>query len=88
MKHDAKTSWMKTHAIPNTRALYETAGHIQQCKSHGLCLLKQSSVAIFHGAQSHSESLRKLQRDFVRELGLTEEDVFLEHQFTPLELRR
>ena len=45
-------------------------------------------MAILHAAQSHLDSLDKLQRNFIRELGLSEEEAFLAHHLAPLELRR
>ena len=64
------------------------AGVIQQFKSHVLCLLEQSAVAIYHAAQTHLESLNALQRNFVSELGLSEAEAFLVHKLAPLALRR
>ena len=56
--------------------------------AHVLCLLEQSALAIFHAAQSHLESLNRIQRSFVQELGLTEAQAFLQFRLAPLELRR
>ena len=78
----------KIQAILQNRAFYDTAGVIQQYKSHVLCLLAQPCVAIRHAAQAHLDSLGRLQRSFIRELGLSDEEAFLAHQLAPLELRR
>ena len=78
----------KIRAILNTRAYYDTLGLLQQYKAHILCLLAQSALAIFHAAQSHLESLNRIQRSFVQELGLTEAQAFLQFRLAPLELRR
>ena len=78
----------KIRAILNTRAYYDTLGLLQQYKAHVLCLLGQSALAIFHAAQSHLESLNRIQRSFVQELGLTEAQAFLQFKLAPLELRR
>ena len=59
----------KIQAILKTRAFYNAAELIQQFKSHVLCLLEQSAVAIYNAARTHLESLNALQRNFVRELG-------------------
>ena len=78
----------KIQAILNTRAYYDTTGLLQQYKAHVLCLLEQSSVAIYHAAQTHLDALDRLQRSFVEELGLSENEAFLAHNLAPLQLRR
>ena len=83
-----KKALPKIQAILRTRGFYETAGIIQQFKSHVRCLLEQSAFAIYHAAQSHFESLSALQRSFVRELDLYEAEAFLVHKLAPLALRR
>ena len=75
-----KKAWPKIQAIFRIRAFYDTAGFIQQYNSHVLCVLKQSSVAIRHTAQMHLDVLYKLQRKFICELGLSNEEAFLAHQ--------
>ena len=83
-----KKARQKIQAILKTRGFYDTAGIIQQFKSHVRCLLEKSAVAIYHAAQSRLESLNALQRNFVRELGLSEAEAFLVHKLAPLALRR
>ena len=83
-----KKAGPKIKAILNTRAYYNTDGLVQQYKSHVLCLLEQSAVAIYHAAQTHLESLNNLQRKFIHELGVSDEEAFLRHKLAPLELRR
>ena len=58
----------KIQVILNTLAYYDTTGLLQQYKAHVLCLLEQSSVAIYHAAQSNLDALDRLQRGFIKEL--------------------
>ena len=75
----------KIRAILNTRSYYDTGGLLQQYKVHVLCLLGQSALAIYNAAQSYLDSLNRVQRSFIQELGLTEEEAFLKFQLVPLD---
>ena len=66
----------EAQTILKTRALYDTADFIQKYKSHILCLLEQSSVAIFHATQPHLDSLDKLQWNLICQLDLSDEETF------------
>ena len=61
---------------------------MQQFKTHVLCLLEGSTAAIFHAASSHLEKLNTLQRNFVTNVGLSEEEAFMDYNLAPLKLRR
>ena len=61
---------------------------MQQYKAHVLCLFEQSCVSIYNASQTHLEALNRLQRSFIKELGLTDEETFLVYNFAPLGLRR
>ena len=80
----------KINAILATRHFFDTTGLVQQYKSHVLCLLEGSSIAIRHAAISHLETLDSLQNRFLREIGLDEKEAFLNPVFNlaPLQLRR
>ncbi len=88
IKRIQKKAKPKIKAILSTRGYYRTVDMIQQYKTHALCLLEASVCAIYHAAQSHLNSLDSIQAHFVRELGLTEEEAFLQYKLPPLELRR
>ena len=77
----------KIRAILNTRSYYDTVGLLQQYKAHVLRMLEQSALAIFNAAQSYLDSLI-VQRSFIQDLDLTEEEAFLKFQLVPLKLRR
>ena len=44
--------------------------------------------AISHASDTHLHRIDNMQRSFSRELGLSEETAFLEHNFAPTQLRR
>ena len=67
----------KIKAILATRNLYDTKGMTQQYKTHILCLLEQSSGAIYHASEVPLHSIDPLQAQFVREVGLTESEAYL-----------
>ncbi len=66
----------------------QNPNRIQQYKAHVLSLLEQSAGAIYHAADSHLDVLDSLQRRFLREIGLSENNAFLKHNLAPLRLRR
>ena len=78
----------KISAILASKWFYDTPGLIQQYKAHVLSLLEQSAGAIYHAADSHLDVLDSLQRRFLREIGLSENNAFLKHNLAPLRLRR
>ncbi len=78
----------KIKAILSTRSVYSVRDLIQQFKTHVWCLLEASNIAIYHVSATHLESIDVLQSQFVREIGLSEEQAFLEHNLAPLKLRR
>ena len=78
----------KIKAILATMGFYNTSDMIQQYKSHALCLLEASVGAIYHAAQSHLDTLDRMQTRFVEALRLMEQQAFLEHNLAPLKLRR
>jgi hypothetical protein len=78
----------KLKAILRTRHLYSTADLIRRFKAHALPILEGSNGAICHAYGSHLKKLDVLQAYFVRELGISPEVAFLEHNLAPLNLRR
>ena len=78
----------KIKAILATRYVYSVKDLVRQFKAHVWCILEASNIAIYHTSISHLESLDVLQTEFLRDIGLTEETAFLEHNMAPLKLRR
>ena len=83
-----KKTMPKIKAILAHRHFFDTRGLMHQYKAHALCQLEMSASAIYHAADSHLIVLDKMQQFFIRELGLTEEHAFLQHNLAPLALRR
>ena len=75
-------------AILATRGVYSVKDMLRQFKAHVWCILEASNVAIYHASATHLESLDNVQSHFLRELGISVESAFLEHNFAPLKLRR
>ena len=78
----------KIEAILATKHFYDTPGLIKQYKSHVLCLLEGSALAIYHAAVSNLDKLDDLQFHFLRAIGVTESEAFVNHNLAPLRLRR
>ena len=78
----------KIKAILATKPFYATPGLIKQYKSHVLCLLEGSAIAIYHAAESNLDKLDDLQSHFLRDIGVTESEAFLNYNLAPLRLRR
>ena len=53
---------------------------MQQYKAHVLCLLESSAAAIYHASKTHLDSLDPLQRRFLREIGVSEAEVYLKYR--------
>ena len=78
----------KVKALLLTRPFYSIAAMVLQFKTHVLCLLEGTVSAIFHAATSHLDILDGIQDKYVRDIGLTVSDAFLNHNLAPLCLRR
>ena len=78
----------KVKAILRTRRFYSIPDLLMQFKTHIWGLCEHHNGAIYHAAQSHLGRLDNMQRGFLHELGISEKDAFLNHNFAPLSLRR
>ena len=78
----------KVHAILRTRAHYGIADLIGQFKTHIWSLMEMHSGGIFHASDSLLAKIDETQRRFLRELSITEEEAYLQHNFAPSQLRR
>ena len=78
----------KIKAILANRHFFDVKGLMHQYKAHALSQLEFSAGAIYHAADTHLDVLDKLQHGFLREIGLTIEQAFLDHNLAPLRLRR
>ena len=59
-----------------------------QFETNVLCILEGSNAAICHASASHFKDLDSIQDQFLREIGLSEEETFLQYNTAPLKLRR
>ena len=78
----------KATAILRTRGYYSVGDLILQFKTHVWGLIESHLGAYFHAAPSLLDKIDGVQRHFLRELGLTSEQAFLEFNFAPPSLRR
>ena len=78
----------KVTAILRTRGYYTTAELILQFKTHIWGLIEANIGGYFHAVSSLLEKIDGVQNRFLRELGLSPAQTFLEHNFAPPSLRR
>ena len=60
----------------------------RQYKTHILSLMEFHTGSIFHAKDSAFRQLEDIQRSFLQQIGLTENDAFLDFNLAPLRLRR
>jgi hypothetical protein len=78
----------KVTALLRTRPYYTTCDMITQYKAHVLCILELNTGSFYHAATSVLEPLDNVQESFIRQLGLTRCQAFLDHNLAPLCVRR
>ena len=78
----------KIKALLRSRAFYSLVDLIVQFKTHIWGIIEYSHGCVLHASDTALAKIDHLQSAFVRELHVTEEFVFLVHNFAPLELRR
>ena len=71
----------KVQAILRTRAHYATRDLIGQFKTHIWSLLEMHSGGIFHASDHLLDKFDDVQRRFLRELGVSEEDAYIAYNF-------
>jgi hypothetical protein len=78
----------KVKAILRTRAHYDVASLIMQYKTHIWGIFESRNGAIYHASDSHLDRIDSLQRGFLHELGISEQEAFTSFNFAPPTLRR
>ena len=79
---------------PKVKALLRTSPYYDQCqlvqgyKAHVLCILEGATGAIYHASASVLQKLDRVQDRFLRAVGLSDREAFLQHNLTTLGLRR
>jgi len=78
----------KVKAILRMRSFYNTASLIMQFKAHALPHIEGSTGAVFHASSTQLSRIDVIQESFIRELGISDRDAFLQHNLAPSRLRR
>ena len=78
----------KIRAIIRMRSHYPAAELIHQFKTHVWGLMEYHNGAIFHASSHLVDRLDAAQSHFLNEVGVSEEEAFLSHNFAPPRLRR
>ena len=78
----------KLTALLRTRAFHTTSDLFNQYKSHVRCLLEMGSGAFYHASDTVLAPLQGIQRRFLREVGIGEQEAFLKYNVAPLQMRR
>ena len=78
----------KITAILRTRGYYSVPDFITQFKTHIWGLMEANMGGIFHASSYRLAKIDHAQDRFLRELGLSAEQAFLEFNFAPPKLRR
>jgi hypothetical protein len=76
----------KLRSLLRSRKFYTIPDMFRQYKAHILSQLEFPTPAIFHASNSVLESLDSVQKRFLREMGVTERDAFLNLGLAPLSL--
>ena len=78
----------KIRAILRTRAYYDRQILVAQFKTHGWGILEIHNGAIFHASKTHLDKIDGLHRNFLNELGISQQQAFFDFNFAPPMLRR
>ena len=78
----------KAKALLRTRAFYDIPDMLNQFKTHVWGLIEYKNGAFLHASATAIQKIDQVQRNFVKELRITEEMAFLDYNFAPLCLRR
>ena len=78
----------KLKALLRSRSYFTTAELVLQFKSHVLGVVECRTPGLYHAASTVLKPLDALYYHFVRELGLSAEEAFLQYNLAPFSLRR
>ena len=78
----------KIKAMLRTRAHYDAISLVSQFKTHIWSIMEQHNGAIFHASASMLEKLDSMQKRFLDEIGMSEQEAFLKCNFATPALRR
>ena len=78
----------KSTAILRTQAYYSIPELIHQYKTHIWGLVEVHCGGYFHASTSLLDKIDQVQTNFIRKIGVSDREAFLEHNFMPCILRR
>ena len=84
----AQRAGWKLRTLLRTKRYYDTSELVKLFKCHVLPVLEFPTPAVYHAATTLLDSLDRVQRRFLREVGLSEEEALLNHNLAPLNSRR
>ena len=83
-----KRAFTKLRALLKLRRFYTTPQLVQLYKTHVLPVLELPTPAVYHATDTALDNLDKVQRHFLRELGLTAAEALEKFHLAPLSTRR
>ena len=78
----------KIQAMTRTIGVYSPGDMLQQFKTHIWGYTEYTNGAIMHATETNLHRLDNLQKGFLRNLDISAEDAFVNHNFAPTNLRR
>ena len=78
----------RLQALLRTRRFHSTSSLIRLYKAQILSFLEAATPAIVHAAPSQLDRIDRIQRRFLREIGLSEYEALSKYKLAPLETRR
>ena len=78
----------KLRTLLRAKRFFTTPQLVAQYKSHVLPFVEHSTPAVYHAISSVLDTLDRVQKTFLRRLGLTEAEALTEYNLAPLRTRR
>ena len=78
----------KLRTLLRSKRFFTTPQLVQQYKSHVLPFLEHSTPALYHATDTLLQTLDRVQKTFLRRVGLTEEEALKNYNLAPLSTRR
>ena len=75
-------------AILRAKRFFSTPELVRLYKAHVLSFIESGTPGYFHASASNLDCIDRVQRRFLREVGLTEEQALLDYRLAPLKTRR
>ena len=88
VKEMANEARWRLRVLERSGTYFDVPQLVLKYKARVLSYLEYRTAAVYHAADSVLETVDKVQRGFVKRLGLTEVDALVEFRLTPLSCRR